>query len=220
METLEIARAVERLIIDACAPLLLYIGYRLFLVGATGQIQLSADVKNRLRAKLTNLSPGALCFVLAVAIGVTSFKRPLHFSSSDSQTIQGTNPTGAGDPISAVSNQPLPTLVKNHHATDGERGAGKTVDIEYLGGKETADVTPLLSQQLERGLSAVLFCQDSPATTDPASCFDSTGWTKKFKKMPAPQDLEQIEALEKRLSRQQTSADSAAYANMKNTYLK
>jgi hypothetical protein len=77
MPTLEIARAMERLIIVACAPLLLYVGYRLLVLGITGQIQLSANIKNEVGAKFTNLSPGGLCFVLAVAIGIASFSHPL-----------------------------------------------------------------------------------------------------------------------------------------------
>ena len=61
-------RLAERMIVAVCVPVLLYIGYRLFESGATGKMNLTAKADGRL-AKLTNLSPGALCFVLGVTLG-------------------------------------------------------------------------------------------------------------------------------------------------------
>ena len=61
-------RLAERVIVAMCAPILLYIGYRLFESGATGKMNLTAKSEGY-GAKLTNLSPGALCFVLSVALG-------------------------------------------------------------------------------------------------------------------------------------------------------
>ena len=60
-------RLAERVIVAVCVPILLYIGYRLFESGATGRMNLTAQAEGGL-AKLTNLSPGALCFVLSVAL--------------------------------------------------------------------------------------------------------------------------------------------------------
>ena len=61
-------RAAERVLVAACVPILLYIGYRLFESGATGKINLTAKTDGHI-AKLTNLSPGLLCFVLSAILG-------------------------------------------------------------------------------------------------------------------------------------------------------
>lgn len=61
-------RGFERLVVTCCVPLLITIGYMLFLRGATGQIQLSAN-GSKWRGKATNLAPGALCFLLGAGLG-------------------------------------------------------------------------------------------------------------------------------------------------------
>lgn len=65
---LAIERAAEKLIIALCVPLLLWIGYKLFVLGAKGEMQLSAKT-NSVSGKLTNLSPGVFCFLAAAALG-------------------------------------------------------------------------------------------------------------------------------------------------------
>jgi hypothetical protein len=63
-----LTREIERLIVVAAVPILLWIGYQLFLRGATGQMTLSADSKT-VKGKATNLAPGSLCFLLAASLG-------------------------------------------------------------------------------------------------------------------------------------------------------
>jgi hypothetical protein len=60
-------RALEKLIVALCIPLLLWIGYKLFVLGAKGEIQLSAKTSS-VSGKLTNLSPGVFCFLAATGL--------------------------------------------------------------------------------------------------------------------------------------------------------
>ena len=74
-------RLAERVIVAVCVPILLYIGYRLFESGATGRINLTAQAEGRL-AKLTNLSPGALCFVLGVVLAAVIMFQDVRIETS------------------------------------------------------------------------------------------------------------------------------------------
>lgn len=65
MEIVTLTRAVERVLVAGTVPLLLFIGYRLFVLGATGKMTLSGR-SDRWSGRLSNLSPGVFCFVLSV----------------------------------------------------------------------------------------------------------------------------------------------------------
>ena len=60
---------LERLMITACVPLLIFIGYRLFVMGARGEI----DFRSKRDAEtfaFRNLSPGAVCLLAALMLAV------------------------------------------------------------------------------------------------------------------------------------------------------
>jgi Mn2+/Fe2+ NRAMP family transporter len=61
-------RLIERLIVTLCVPLLILIGYKLFVKGVSGEMALSTK-GDGYSAKLTNMSPGALCFILGISLG-------------------------------------------------------------------------------------------------------------------------------------------------------
>ncbi|MFT5700910.1 MAG: hypothetical protein ACI8ZB_003795 [Desulforhopalus sp.] len=61
-------RGIERLVVSGCVPMLIYIGYRLFVLGASGEMQIIAN-KDDIKAKITNVTPGALCFILGMSLG-------------------------------------------------------------------------------------------------------------------------------------------------------
>ncbi|MBS4068023.1 MAG: hypothetical protein KGZ62_05445 [Sulfurimonas sp.] len=63
-----IFRGIERIIVTMTAPLLIYFGYKLFLKGITGEMEIAAE-KDTLKGKLTNVAPGSLCFILGVSLG-------------------------------------------------------------------------------------------------------------------------------------------------------
>ena len=64
----ELSRSIERLIVVATCPLLIFIGYRLFVLGVTGEMKLAANL-DRFSGKLSTVAPGGVCFVLGVALG-------------------------------------------------------------------------------------------------------------------------------------------------------
>ena len=69
MDTTIILRHLERLIVTTCAPLLIYIGYRLFRLGYLKPMNASGRSGGQVSLRLSNLTPGALCFILGVALG-------------------------------------------------------------------------------------------------------------------------------------------------------
>ncbi|MGY5796177.1 hypothetical protein [Rheinheimera faecalis] len=68
MDAAIIFRGVILFVVALCIPLLMYIGFRLFVMGAKGEITISHDADGK-SSKISNLSPGAFCFLLAVGLG-------------------------------------------------------------------------------------------------------------------------------------------------------
>ena len=81
-------RLAERVIVAVCVPILLYIGFRLFESGATGKMNLTAKADGRF-AKLTNLSPGALCFVLGATLGAFIMFGEIRLETPEGGTFSG-----------------------------------------------------------------------------------------------------------------------------------
>jgi hypothetical protein len=86
--------AVERLVIALCVPLLIYIGYRLFVLGATGKMNLGEEPGGK-KVNITNLAPGSLCFVLGLALGI--------WVMSNGVTGPSTTPSTPSNPDVTVS---------------------------------------------------------------------------------------------------------------------
>lgn len=82
MDPILIIRACERLVVAASAPLLLYIGYKLFLAGASGEMSITARTE-KWRGRIVNLAPGGLCFLLGagLAVALLSSKVPIAIGS-------------------------------------------------------------------------------------------------------------------------------------------
>jgi hypothetical protein len=81
-------RGFERLIVTFCVPLLIYIGYRLFMTGVTGEMKITAKME-RWSGSITAVAPGSLCFLLGVALGAYIMFTKVTSNPPDS-------PTGAG----------------------------------------------------------------------------------------------------------------------------
>ena len=129
MEQAFYLRLAERMMIAGCVPLLLYIGYRLFDKGATGKMQLAAKADGRF-ARITNVSPGAFCFLLATVLGTFILNHRVEIRSGG-VTISGLDGTGprqvahtpppenAGLP---TPNEPSPSLSGTIQAVYAEFG--------------------------------------------------------------------------------------------------
>ena len=142
-------RMAERVIVAACVPILLYIGYRLFESGATGKMKLTAKAEGGL-AKLTNLSPGALCFVLSVTLGgVIMFQEVRLAKPEDTNKPEDTK-------ISEESKKPMDPIV-----FQGLGGSSRAAGSYERGGSEqrservVADRDNRLSEVIERAYSAI-----------------------------------------------------------------
>jgi hypothetical protein len=81
MDFLTLSRGFERLIVVTAAPLLIYIGYRLFVIGVTGQMQVTASMA-KAAATFTNVAPGTFCFMLGVGLAIYVLASPLKITES------------------------------------------------------------------------------------------------------------------------------------------
>ncbi len=66
---LELFRGIERLLLAANIPVLLYIGYKLFDHGVLQPMLIEGEHRNS-KLRLTQVAPGTFCFILAVILGV------------------------------------------------------------------------------------------------------------------------------------------------------
>ena len=100
MEQIIYYRAVERSIVVAMAPVLLWIGYKLFVLGATGRMTISAKGAT-ITGKLTNVSPGIFCFLAAAALGAFALNDRAEIESEKSNigvsktSVAATSPSAA-----------------------------------------------------------------------------------------------------------------------------
>jgi hypothetical protein len=225
MSPLIYGRVIERLLLVTCAPLLLYIGYRLFILGISGQIRVDADLKDKFRLKLVNLTPGSFCFVLAITIASVSYFRPLSITQQDQEALP-TNPDLRGKTESTRGSDQAAYAENRPNKTDlidpvTGKTSSKSVEISFEGGKPIGtSATFGLSVDLRRGLSEVALCQLSQPQGGPQSCYASTGFNARFNRIPLESDLTDIEAVEVRLTKSPTEADMRSYANYKRIFLK
>ena len=106
-------RLAERLMVAACVPILLYIGYRLFESGATGKMTLTAKAEGRF-AKLTNLSPGALCFALGVTLGAVVISQDVRVEEPTGIVV-----SGFGGAPSSNTHRRLSDVIESAYSTIG-----------------------------------------------------------------------------------------------------
>src|ERR1019366_4704450 len=88
-------RAIERIVIAFCVPLLFWIGYKLLVLGIEGKIKLKLK-SNTSELHAANLTPGTMCFILACGLGSwimsSSVKQDVRSGpAGSSSSTQGTN---------------------------------------------------------------------------------------------------------------------------------
>lgn len=88
METEIIFRGIERVIVTLTVPLLIYIGYLLFLKGIKGEMEIAAE-RHTLKGKFTNVAPGSLCFLLGVTLGAYIMFSKVEILRSDTHSHAG-----------------------------------------------------------------------------------------------------------------------------------
>lgn len=83
MDALIISRAIERIVFMLCAPLLLYLGYRLMARALDHNDQARAELRDKYKLQAASLLPGGVCVLLAVSIGFAIFRHPLELPKAE-----------------------------------------------------------------------------------------------------------------------------------------
>lgn len=83
MDALIVSRTIERTVFMLCAPLLLYLGYRLLARAFDYNDQARAELRDKYKFQAASFLPGAACVLLAVAIGFAIFLAPLELSKAE-----------------------------------------------------------------------------------------------------------------------------------------
>lgn len=207
---LEIGRVVERLIIALCIPVLLVIGYKLLVLGVSGDMQITAGMPS-FTAKVTRVTPGALCFILAITLGAYCLFSKLSIKSDKTETttqsIQRQSPnTQTTAPPPAKHEGPVSADIKaaagrsaqtTSTTTQTETMAGT---IEYLGPNTTQHQLPL-SYRIRFALSDLYLCSFSHAQLNDPSCMSE--YQKIFLRLPTSEEVKAIEAAERDMSSNQ-----------------
>lgn len=184
-------RGIERLIVIAMDPLLVWIGYKLFVLGATGRMTLSAK-SHTVTGKITNLSPGVFCFLAATAISVVALNDRAEVEAKKSTTIETAQAAALpvkepelkdNTTVSKVAAPPVPNA----------RAPRTVVSEETRTSYETGDAkTTKLSVEIRRRLSDAGLCLLNLGSTACTKVVDGD-----FRKVPTEQDLKAIEDLER-----------------------
>src|SRR5437588_2039256 len=106
LDTVELLRGIERLLVVACAPLLIFIGFQLCRMGVSGEMKITANY-DKTRATITAVAPGSLCFLLGVLLGCYIMFSKLTVTPSSFQVGSTPGPTVSYAGGSAPSLLPL-----------------------------------------------------------------------------------------------------------------
>lgn len=87
VEALIVSRAIERTAFMLCAPLLLYLGYRLFDRALVDNGQARADLRDKYKFQKASFLPGSACILLAMVIGFTLFFQAARLSKAEEDLV-------------------------------------------------------------------------------------------------------------------------------------
>lgn len=188
-------RGLERLIVIAMDPILLWIGYKLFVLGATGRMTLSAK-SHTVTGKITNLSPGVFCFLAAAAISVVALNDRAETDIkkiTTTEAAQATAPSARETAHADTGSARQPAVAS---APEARRAPTVISSEETKTSYETGTPnTTKLSIEIRRRLSDAGLCLLNSGETACAKVVDG-----KFRKVPTEQDLKAIEDLERNAS--------------------
>lgn len=198
MNDLLLFRGIERIFIASTIPLLLWIGYRLFVLGATGQMTLTAKT-DKVQGKITNLSPGCFCFLIAVCLAAYSLSEGAHYDVTTTTPVDNSTTaaaTGNGNTLQS----PPPVSPENPKKSIGEKSNSpanipkgisetKKVSWYYAGGIAKNMPTSIV---IRVALSDFTICRTW--TNDPDECKKTLD--NALKRIPTSTELASIEQLE------------------------
>jgi hypothetical protein len=87
LEALIVSRAIERTVIALCAPLLLYLGFRLFAQALEDNHQAHDQLCNEYKFQPVSLLPGSAFLLLATLIGFIVFSQALPLSKTEDDLL-------------------------------------------------------------------------------------------------------------------------------------
>lgn len=87
MGALIVSRAIERAVFVLCAPLLLYLGYRLLARALDLNGQARAELREKYKFQVTSFLPGITFVLLAVTMGFAIFWYPLELSKAEQELL-------------------------------------------------------------------------------------------------------------------------------------
>ena len=87
MDALIVSRAVERTVFMLCAPLLLYLGYRLLVLALDHNGRARAELRDKYKLEALAFLPGAACVLLALASGSAIFLQHLELSKAEQDLL-------------------------------------------------------------------------------------------------------------------------------------
>ena len=87
IEALIVSRAIERTVLMLCAPLLLYLGFRLFVRALDANGQARAELREKYEFEVASLLPGSACILLAMVIGFTVFLQASRLSKAEEDLL-------------------------------------------------------------------------------------------------------------------------------------
>ncbi len=87
IEAIIVSRTIERTLFMLCAPLLLYLGYRLFARALDENRDVRAELRDKYTFQATSFLPGSACILLALAISFTVFSQPSRLSKAEEDLL-------------------------------------------------------------------------------------------------------------------------------------
>ncbi len=207
-------RGAELLLLTLTVPIFLVLGYKLFLMGATGKMKVIGKLANQGEVTIADLAPGSFCFLLGVVLaGFLVFDR-LQYTKDNGRiaVIAMSHPDGTPTAVpsdrSSESSAATPdvaakspskstpeneVLAKNVKPPVASKiplpTTGDAVVISWLSG---AAGTEPLSARLSKAILAMDQCKEKP---NPAMDCDTLFYGK-FHSKPSPVELSNIRQLE------------------------
>jgi hypothetical protein len=195
-------RGAELLIMASTVPLLVYVGYKLFVLGVTGKMQITAGFAKQWTARLTSVAPGTICFLFATVLAVFIVRQALH--------ERPVSAAGTAAPCQNESeDKPTPTLGAAMPHPKGVTQSDNRMQMDFARGK----AKDLLSARLEKGLSEYCPLGQNAIRT----C--SVEFYTHFNMQPSNEDLAHVKELEKKAKAGNVAAKNEL-SNLAATYLK
>jgi hypothetical protein len=200
MHLIEFALA-ERLLVLIAVPLLLWIGYQLFVLGVTGKMTVAGSLKNGWGVKATQVAPGSFCFILGVALGIYilhttgfAYEATLHQTTQDGSSTQTPPAIPQTKPTTQLNSSSSENIPPKASTVTKPTEKAETLKVYGLQGSSSA----LLSTRIRYALSEALICtraKPNLPTQDANACEDT--YFSHFSHIPSQAEIDRIEQEER-----------------------